>query len=280
MLFPLAQPNGALGLGVQAGAGYAQLFNAQSGLVVATVGGRYVLGNPRTAYWVDINGGYGISSDENIGGAPYLDIGIGWQFASAPTFMWGIAGRWSFFFPREPYVDPVFGDSERNYSLLSLALVLEWGPPRWQEATVTPVPIAQGPQPVQAQPGVVQPVAAQPYNAQPGPAVVQPGPGPAPGPTPVQPIPIANQNQPPPQNGNTGPVMYSNAGGPPDQDGDGIPDDADACPAYAEDLNGRDDADGCPDADRDADGVPDVLDQCPNRPEDFDSDRDSDGCPD
>jgi hypothetical protein len=85
----------------------------------------------------------------------------------------------------------------------------------------------------------------------------------------VQPIPVNNP----------GPATYSNVT-PNDQDGDGIGDEADQCPSYAEDLNNRDDTDGCPDADRDADGVPDVLDQCPGRPEDFDGTRDEDGCPD
>jgi hypothetical protein len=75
-------------------------------------------------------------------------------------------------------------------------------------------------------------------------------------------------------------VQYHSVIGPPDQDGDGIGDESDACPTFAEDVNGRDDNDGCPDADRDADSVPDVLDQCPGRPEDFDGTRDEDGCPD
>jgi len=30
-------------------------------------------------------------------------------------------------------------DGRWNFSFLSLALVLEWGPPRWQEPTVTPL---------------------------------------------------------------------------------------------------------------------------------------------
>lgn len=278
MLFPMARPDGALGFGLQAGLGYSQLFNAQSGLIVAAGGLRYVLGAQRTAYWADVNAGAGLSSDSNIGGAPYLDVGVGWQFASAPTFMWGIAARWSFFFPNEAYEDETtVYDDTRNYSFLSLALVLEWGPPRWQEVQqITPVPIAQGPTPIQQQPVQVPVYGAQPgpgIQPGPGPAQVQPqpvapNPGPSPGPAPVQPIPVTNP----------GPVNFSNT--PNDQDGDGIGDEADQCPAYAEDQNGRADNDGCPDADRDADGVPDVLDQCPGRPEDFDGTRDEDGCPD
>ena len=271
----MAQSNGALGFGLQAGVGYHQLFNAGSGVIIGSGGLRYVLGAPRTAYWFDVNAGGGVSSDSNIGAAPYLDVGIGWQFASAPTFMWGIAGRWSFFFPNEQYTAPDGSDAERNYSLLSLALILEWGPPRWQEPTITPVLLAMGPTPVQMQP---QPVGPTPIYTQPQPGVVQPqpvGPGPAvgtnpgPGPAQVQQIPVNNP----------GPANYSNAT-PNDQDHDGIGDDADQCASYAEDMNGRDDNDGCPDADRDADGVPDVLDQCPGRPEDFDGTRDEDGCPD
>jgi len=48
-----------------------------------------------------------------------------------------------------------------------------------------------------------------------------------------------------------------------DQDTDGIPDRVDACPALAEDLDGFQDEDGCPDPDNDGDGVPDGKDECP-----------------
>lgn len=275
MLFPLARPGGALGFGVQASAGYAQLFRAGTGLLVGSGGLRYVLGAPRTAYWADVNVGYGVSSDADIGAAPYVDVGIGWQFAASPTFMMGVAGRWSFFFPEETY-GPATDAASRNYSLISIALVLEWGPPRWQEVAVTPMPIAhagaqpppQGAVPVYSQPG--QP--AQTYPAQP--QLVQP--------QPVQPPPPAqaagNQGRGQPVS-NPGPATYS-SGTPNDQDCDGIGDEADQCVSYAEDMNGRDDNDGCPDADRDTDGVPDVLDQCPGRAEDFDGTRDEDGCPD
>src|SRR5690606_24983258 len=48
-----------------------------------------------------------------------------------------------------------------------------------------------------------------------------------------------------------------------DDDGDGVLNHADRCPAEAEDLDGFQDADGCPDADNDGDGVPDSADACP-----------------
>ncbi|MBX3248617.1 MAG: OmpA family protein [Myxococcales bacterium] len=96
---------------------------------------------------------------------------------------------------------------------------------------------------------------------------------------------------------------------PADTDGDGIPDDRDACPSEAEDLDGFEDADGCPDPDNDGDGVPDADDRCPleagpaenegcpdsdadgdgvvdrldacvDEPEDLDGFEDADGCPD
>ena len=94
-----------------------------------------------------------------------------------------------------------------------------------------------------------------------------------------------------------------------DTDGDGIPDDRDRCPRAAEDTDGFEDADGCPDPDDDRDDIPDAadrcprvagiaeldgcppgdrdgdtiadhLDQCPTLPEDFDGFEDADGCPD
>jgi OOP family OmpA-OmpF porin len=65
-----------------------------------------------------------------------------------------------------------------------------------------------------------------------------------------------------------------------DKDRDGIPDDVDKCPTEAEDKDGFEDSDGCPDTDNDKDGVPDDLDKCPNDPEDKDNFEDNDGCPD
>ncbi|MEB2310772.1 MAG: hypothetical protein OZ921_18320 [Sorangiineae bacterium] len=65
-----------------------------------------------------------------------------------------------------------------------------------------------------------------------------------------------------------------------DQDGDGIADDLDECAELAEDRDGFEDRDGCPDFDNDDDGVPDPDDQCPTVPEDEDGFEDDDGCPD
>ncbi|MCA9759813.1 MAG: PorV/PorQ family protein, partial [Candidatus Eisenbacteria bacterium] len=55
-----------------------------------------------------------------------------------------------------------------------------------------------------------------------------------------------------------------------DRDGDGIPDNVDACPDAPEDFDGFADTDGCPDPDNDGDGVLDVNDDCPNQAEDVD----------
>jgi outer membrane protein OmpA-like peptidoglycan-associated protein len=66
----------------------------------------------------------------------------------------------------------------------------------------------------------------------------------------------------------------------PDNDGDGIPDEIDACPNDAEDVDGFLDDDGCPDTDNDADGIPDSADRCPLDSEDIDGHEDTDGCPD
>ncbi len=64
-----------------------------------------------------------------------------------------------------------------------------------------------------------------------------------------------------------------------DNDGDGIPDYLDRCPDEMEDSDGFEDADGCPDVDNDGDGILDNEDKCPNEPEDFDGIGDNDGCP-
>lgn len=48
-----------------------------------------------------------------------------------------------------------------------------------------------------------------------------------------------------------------------DADRDGIPDNLDSCPKRAEDKDGHDDHDGCPDLDDDGDGVADTKDRCP-----------------
>jgi outer membrane protein OmpA-like peptidoglycan-associated protein len=65
-----------------------------------------------------------------------------------------------------------------------------------------------------------------------------------------------------------------------DTDGDGIPDDIDACPNEPEDHKDPDPNDGCPaPSDRDGDGIPDQYDKCPDQPEDKDGIQDQDGCP-
>jgi OOP family OmpA-OmpF porin len=66
----------------------------------------------------------------------------------------------------------------------------------------------------------------------------------------------------------------------PDNDGDGILDKDDKCPNEPEDKDGFQDEDGCPDPDNDGDGIPDVDDKCPNEPETVNGYQDSDGCPD
>ncbi len=64
-----------------------------------------------------------------------------------------------------------------------------------------------------------------------------------------------------------------------DADGDGLPDVSDACPEDAEDKDGYQDDDGCPDVDNDGDGVVDANDSCVDEPEDRDGYQDEDGCP-
>ena len=65
-----------------------------------------------------------------------------------------------------------------------------------------------------------------------------------------------------------------------DNDFDNIRDSFDECPNEAEDFDGFEDEDGCPDYDNDGDGIPDSLDQCMNEAEDYDGFEDEDGCPD
>ncbi len=65
-----------------------------------------------------------------------------------------------------------------------------------------------------------------------------------------------------------------------DTDHDGLPDVRDPCPLNAEDVDGFQDEDGCPDDDNDRDGADDGQDACPNVPEDADGFEDADGCPD
>lgn len=65
-----------------------------------------------------------------------------------------------------------------------------------------------------------------------------------------------------------------------DSDGDGIINEKDACPTMAEDIDGYQDEDGCPDFDNDNDGIYDTQDRCPDLAEDFDGFKDEDGCDD
>ena len=64
-----------------------------------------------------------------------------------------------------------------------------------------------------------------------------------------------------------------------DTDHDGILDDVDHCPRIAEDKDGFEDQDGCPDDDNDKDGIGDAVDKCPDAAEDKDGFEDDDGCP-
>jgi outer membrane protein OmpA-like peptidoglycan-associated protein len=65
-----------------------------------------------------------------------------------------------------------------------------------------------------------------------------------------------------------------------DRDNDGIVDSKDVCPDLAEDNDGFQDDDGCPDFDNDNDGIQDAKDKCPSESEDKDGFEDQDGCPD
>lgn len=65
-----------------------------------------------------------------------------------------------------------------------------------------------------------------------------------------------------------------------DTDRDGIFDSVDQCIVDAEDKDGYQDEDGCPDFDNDGDSVLDVTDNCPMEAEDPDGYKDEDGCPD
>ncbi|MCL2724360.1 MAG: OmpA family protein [Polyangiaceae bacterium] len=69
-----------------------------------------------------------------------------------------------------------------------------------------------------------------------------------------------------------------------DRDGDGIPDDIDACPNEPEDHLGPDPEDGCPmpkepPPDTDNDGIPDAEDACPKEPGPRNPDPAKNGCP-
>ena len=67
---------------------------------------------------------------------------------------------------------------------------------------------------------------------------------------------------------------------PSDRDGDGIADTIDLCPDVPEDMDGIEDANGCPEDDADADGILDAVDKCPLAKETVNGHEDTDGCPD
>jgi len=64
-----------------------------------------------------------------------------------------------------------------------------------------------------------------------------------------------------------------------DRDGDGVPDDTDQCPDLAEDKDGIQDEDGCPEDDADGDGILDTEDACPLVPGVSSKDPKKNGCP-
>jgi OOP family OmpA-OmpF porin len=72
-------------------------------------------------------------------------------------------------------------------------------------------------------------------------------------------------------------LLYVNE--PTDKDGDGVLDERDKCPTVAEDKDGYQDGDGCPEGDNDDDGIGDLEDKCPDQAEDLDDFEDDDGCP-
>ncbi len=65
-----------------------------------------------------------------------------------------------------------------------------------------------------------------------------------------------------------------------DQDADGVPDGDDQCEHLAEDGDGFEDSDGCPEPDNDQDMVLDEDDRCPIAPAEVGGDEDEDGCTD
>ena len=65
-----------------------------------------------------------------------------------------------------------------------------------------------------------------------------------------------------------------------DNDMDGLNDDVDTCPMFLEDIDGFEDEDGCPDPDNDRDNILDIVDRCPSQPETVNKYQDLDGCPD
>jgi hypothetical protein len=82
-----------------------------------------------------------------------------------------------------------------------------------------------------------------------------------------------------PKLGFFGGISYRVSFSPEDTDGDGLIDEWDTCPGSAEDMDGFEDDDGCPEEDNDEDGISDKIDECPNEAEDPDGFNDEDGCP-
>jgi OOP family OmpA-OmpF porin len=64
-----------------------------------------------------------------------------------------------------------------------------------------------------------------------------------------------------------------------DNDVDGVGDEGDRCAMDAEDKDGFEDEDGCPELDNDKDGITDLSDGCPDAAEDKLPPRADDGCP-
>jgi outer membrane protein OmpA-like peptidoglycan-associated protein len=65
-----------------------------------------------------------------------------------------------------------------------------------------------------------------------------------------------------------------------DTDKDGVVDTDEKCADQAEDKDGFQDDDGCPDPDNDGDGIADAADKCGDQPETKNGITDEDGCPD
>ncbi|MHA7630708.1 Ig-like domain-containing protein [Corallococcus sp. M7] len=93
-------------------------------------------------------------------------------------------------------------------------------------------------------------------------------------------VPEAKPESRPDSEGASPPAALALPPAPADSDGDGIPDAEDRCPTAAEDKDGFEDEDGCPDPDNDRDGIPDTADQCPLEAEVINGVKDEDGCPD
>ncbi len=92
------------------------------------------------------------------------------------------------------------------------------------------------------------------------------------------PIPLTDQAATAPRFRFGGAITYAPQGL--DSDRDAVLDRDDACPNLAEDRDGFQDADGCPEPDNDGDRIPDARDRCRDAPETVDGFQDDDGCPD